>query len=434
MTPPIEAPSPTYVGPPTHHGAANNKPIKRIVIHATVGAEPGVKNAALNTVNYSKNTTRKSSFHYIAEDTKSYQYTYDSVVAYHAPPNRGSLGYELCCSLSNKGKGHWSNTDHREMLRVAAKDVAQLCLAYDIPIRKLSVAQVRAGAEGICGHDEVSKAFGESSHWDPGPYFPWATFIRMVQEEAAKLTKIPTKPVVPVTSHTLKFRHMSMQWSDTDAQTKHDIDLIFSSSPHFLTFTEAGKGQNPIARTYMQQKYAKDYHMFFDGFDAAVAVKKTMGGLKDTGYIKVIPGVGGDHPNAGIAWLQIQNEKLGRITLASTHYITKDRLASRKAQNNKIAAELQRLADRTASGAGLFFFGGDFNRDDATQDLVPNTRLTTCWDELQKWPDTLKSVTMDALGSFDDDARVRIQSARTLVSKFNTDHIPVEALYNIKEL
>lgn len=433
MTPKIEAPSPTYVGPPTWHGSSKNKPITRIVIHCTVGAEPGAKNAALNTVNYSKNTSRPSSFHYIAEDTKSYQYTYDSVVAYHAPPNGHSLGYELCCSLSDKGKGHWSNTDHREMLRVAAKDVAQLCLAYNIPIRKLSVAQTRAGAKGICGHDEVSKAFHQSSHWDPGPYFPWGTFIKMVQEEANRLLgREVAKPAA--NSHDLKFRHLSMQWSDSDAHTKHDIDLIFSSTPHFITLTEAGKAQNPFARRYIEQKYAKDYHLFFDNFDAAVAVKKTMGGLKDKGYVKVIPGVAGDHPNAGIAWLQVQNSKLGKITLASTHYITRDRVASRKAQNNKIAAELQKLADKTATGPGLFFFGGDFNRDDQTQDLVPNTRLTTCWDELQKWPNTLKTVTFDALGSFDDDARVRVKSARTLVSKFYTDHIPVEALYNVKEL
>lgn len=427
----IAPPSPTYVGPPTWHGGKTNKPINRIVVHCTVGSEPSVANAAMNTVRYSKRTTRPSSFHYIADHDQHFQYTFDSIVAYHAPPNGHSLGYELCCSLEDKGKGHFSKPAHQAMLKIAAKDIAQLCLAYSIPIRKLSPAQVKAGARGICGHNDVSLAFRESSHWDPGPYFPWATFIAMVKDAAAKLT---AKPVAPApNSHNVKFRHCSMQWSDTAAQKKRDTDLIFSSSPHVITFTEVGRGQNEVGQKYIKE-HANDYYLFFDNFDAAVAIKKTMGKYIDSGYVKVLPGVAGDHPNVGIAWMTVQNADLGKITVASTHYITKDGVPNRKLQNNKIATALQKLADEKASGAGLFFFGADTNRDDATQDVVPNTRLTTCWDELKQWPDTLKSVTFDVIGSFDDDARVRIVSARTLVSAFNTDHKPVEAIYNIKEL
>jgi len=428
----IAAPSPTYVGPPTWHGGANNKPIDRIVIHCTVGSEPGVDSAAMNTVRYSKRTTRPSSFHYIADHDQHFQYTYDSIVAYHAPPNPNSLGYELCCSLSNKGKGHFSDKAHQAMLKIAAKDVAQLCLAYKVPIRKISAAQLKAGARGICGHNDVSIAFRQSSHWDPGPYFPWATFIKMVQAEADKITgKTVVKPTAG--THTVKFRHCSMQWSDTPAQKKRDTDLIFSSSPHVITFTEVGRGQNEVGQKYIKA-HSDDYYLFFDNFDAAVAIKKTLGKYVNSGYIKVLPGVAGDHPNVGIAWMTVENAKLGEITVASTHYITKDGVPNRKTQNNKIATALQELADETASGSGLFFFGADTNRDDATQDVVPNTKLTTCWDELRQWPDTLKSVTFDVIGSFDEDARVRIQSARTLISAFNTDHKPVEALYNIKEL
>lgn len=34
---------------------------------------------------------------------------------------------------------------------------------------------------GICGHDNVSDAFHQSDHDDPGPYFPWNEFIAAVQ-------------------------------------------------------------------------------------------------------------------------------------------------------------------------------------------------------------------------------------------------------------
>lgn len=180
----VAPPSPRYVGPPKWCGSKTNRPIRRIVIHCTAGAEPGTTNAALNTVAYSKRTSRASSYHYIADAGRSYQYVWDSWVAYHAPPNSHSIGYELCCSLSNEGRGHWSGDNHRKMLRICAKDVARLCLAYDIPIRKVSASQLRAGAQGICGHNDVRDAWHQTSHWDPGPHFPWKDFIDMVKQEA----------------------------------------------------------------------------------------------------------------------------------------------------------------------------------------------------------------------------------------------------------
>jgi hypothetical protein len=189
----IDPPSPRYVGPAKWTGSATNKPIKRITIHATVGGEPGLANAAENVVAYSKKTTRPSSYHYIADAYKSLQYVYDSIVAYHAPPNEGSLGYELCCSLSNSGKGHWSDRPHQKMLRIAAKDIARLCLAYDIPIVKLSPLALRLGKKGIAGHHDVSLAWRQTSHWDPGPYFPWKQFITLVKAEADLLLN-PEEP------------------------------------------------------------------------------------------------------------------------------------------------------------------------------------------------------------------------------------------------
>jgi hypothetical protein len=49
------------------------------------------------------------------------------------------------------------------------------------------VADVKAGKRGICGHREVSLAFGQSSHIDPyacdscSGDFPWGQFMDMVQ-------------------------------------------------------------------------------------------------------------------------------------------------------------------------------------------------------------------------------------------------------------
>jgi len=72
------------------------------------------------------------------------------------------------------------------MLKVAAKQCARDAKKWGIPIRKLSVEQVRSGVKGFCGHADITRAFpaDRGSHTDPGPNFPWADFIGMVKAAA----------------------------------------------------------------------------------------------------------------------------------------------------------------------------------------------------------------------------------------------------------
>lgn len=170
-----------YFGPVFHTTKGNNLPIIRIVIHGTVGADA---KGAQGTAKYFQTAASGGSAQYITDSDEAIQCARDSVICWHAPPNPNSLGIEMCCSLSNRGKGHWARADHIAMMHVTAKLTAQKCLQYDVPIRKLTVAQVKAGERGICSHDAVSKAFRQSDHWDPGEYFPWVAFIAMVRAEA----------------------------------------------------------------------------------------------------------------------------------------------------------------------------------------------------------------------------------------------------------
>lgn len=181
-----KAPAPPYVGPANRHGGKGNKPIKRIVLHSTVGpTKPG---SARNIAHMFNTTSRAASAHYVVDAGEVVQDLYDSYVAYHAPPNSGSLGVEIC---DNPGPsesrpysvGRWADGDHRKALLLTAELVAGLCKAYGIPIRKLSPSELRAGHKGICGHIDISHAWRQTTHWDPGE-FPWAEFIRLVKKAA----------------------------------------------------------------------------------------------------------------------------------------------------------------------------------------------------------------------------------------------------------
>lgn len=177
-------PAPTYVGPVAHSSGNANKPINRLVIHCTAGSDA---KGSTGTAAYFRDPDAKGSAHYITDANLTLQSAFDSVVCWHAPPNPHSLGIEMCCSLANDGLGHWALTNHVAMMRRTAKLTAQLALAYNVPVVKLSVAEVAAGKRGICGHWDVSRAFGQSSHTDPEKYFPWGTFMTMVREEVAAI-------------------------------------------------------------------------------------------------------------------------------------------------------------------------------------------------------------------------------------------------------
>lgn len=189
----VAPPSPPYLGPAAHTSSGDNKPIHRIVIHCTVS--PCERGGARDIASYFRSPRAGGSAQYVADPGESVQVVKDSVIAWHAPPNPHSIGYELCDPMAGPAS-RWDDQDHRSMLLIAARDVAQLCLAYGVPVRRLSAADLKAGLEGICGHVDVSQAFRQSTHWDPGPDFPWKRFMRQVEAFAGEMggSKLTGKP------------------------------------------------------------------------------------------------------------------------------------------------------------------------------------------------------------------------------------------------
>ncbi len=95
----------------------------------------------------------------------------------------------------NDGRGpgaapmsRWDDGPHTAMLHNAAELVAQLCLAYNVPIRMVGPVGLRLGRKGICEHSDVSAAWHQSSDWDVGN-FPRRRFVRLVKKEADKIRR-----------------------------------------------------------------------------------------------------------------------------------------------------------------------------------------------------------------------------------------------------
>lgn len=154
--------------------------IRRIVIH--VMEAPLGRNTARNCANYFAECDRDASAHYTVDEWDIYRCLPDNVVAYHAPPNTGSIGVELAGYSSHKP---WLTDPHSlGCLRNGARLVAALCVRHSIPVVRRDWKALRASdARGICGHDAVSLAWKQSDHTDPGKYFPWVAFLGAVRQE-----------------------------------------------------------------------------------------------------------------------------------------------------------------------------------------------------------------------------------------------------------
>ncbi|HET8939209.1 MAG TPA: peptidoglycan recognition family protein [Polyangiales bacterium] len=94
--------------------------------------------------------------------------------------NRYGEGIELC-GRADQTLEQWLDAKSLPMLALAARLVRWRCDANKLPLKWLTAPELQSFQRGITSHAEVSRAFRESSHWDPGPHFPIEAFVSAVQ-------------------------------------------------------------------------------------------------------------------------------------------------------------------------------------------------------------------------------------------------------------
>lgn len=159
--------------------------ITRLVIHATVSAcTPG---GARANGRWFASAQAGTSAHYVIDPAEVVQCLPEDVTGYHAPPNAGSIGIELC-DPQKGSDGRWEDDPHRQMLSLAAELVADLCARHNLPLEYIDAAGLVAGRRGITTHRDVSEAWRKSSHTDPGSGFPMVSFLALARQAAAPIT------------------------------------------------------------------------------------------------------------------------------------------------------------------------------------------------------------------------------------------------------
>jgi N-acetyl-anhydromuramyl-L-alanine amidase AmpD len=162
--------------------------ISLVVIHTMEAPEKvGTARAVANW--FAGPTAPQASAHYCVDANEVIQCVREEDVAWAAPgANRTGIHLEHA-GFANQKLADWNDKYSESTLRRSAALVAAICARYRITIRKLSPADLIAGARGLCGHVDVTNAFHKSDHTDPGPNFPWDDYIELVRaagEEPAR--------------------------------------------------------------------------------------------------------------------------------------------------------------------------------------------------------------------------------------------------------
>lgn len=175
-----------YIEAP-HSGGDYTKVL--IVEHLTIS--PEVHGAARGVIDYWRRA-RTGSTQYVVDNREILQAVPETAYAWAAgtTANRWGIHIEHCGYLQTVRQ--WRDGYSTAELDLSSALTAELAAKHGIPARRIGPAQIREAVRtgnpadgGICGHDDITAAFpGETTHTDPGRYFPWRRFMTLVQQHA----------------------------------------------------------------------------------------------------------------------------------------------------------------------------------------------------------------------------------------------------------
>jgi N-acetyl-anhydromuramyl-L-alanine amidase AmpD len=160
--------------------------VRVIVVHDMEAAERPDTAEAIARYFHEMPDNRQASAHVCVDADSVVQCVHDNDIAYAAPGcNRDGIQIELA-GYGSQSRGQWLDTYSDSLLALGANVAAQYCLKYDVPPIHLTDAELKEGSRGIVGHDQVSRAYKQSDHTDPGPWFPWDVFMNRVTKYLAE--------------------------------------------------------------------------------------------------------------------------------------------------------------------------------------------------------------------------------------------------------
>jgi hypothetical protein len=166
---------------PNHGGSFRTGQPTLIIIHSIEA--PPRKGLAWDLANGWLQTAPVSP-HSITDPTETVDTVHPDTIGWHCGNgNQRGVGLEVT-GYAAWSKAQWLEPDAFAAVRLDAKRAAEYAKQLKIPMRWLSLNQIRAGESGFCTHADIAATLGGTTHWDPGPNFPFETFMKMVHQWA----------------------------------------------------------------------------------------------------------------------------------------------------------------------------------------------------------------------------------------------------------
>ena len=121
------------------------------------------------------NPKRNVASNYIADESTTVQCIREKDISFSAG-HEGNVR-----TISIEAARHAADSRERWLEGTTLDRLANQCACIAFrggpPLVKRSASEFRDGERGLVGHKDISDAFHESDHWDPGPNFPWDVLI-----------------------------------------------------------------------------------------------------------------------------------------------------------------------------------------------------------------------------------------------------------------
>lgn len=178
----------------TAHTRKVPRVVKWIVIHAMQSAErPGTARAvALWFAGKTASPAPKASAHYNVDSTVIIQCVREVDVAWGVNGSNSSTIHVEHAGMSEQTAAAWADVYSTSMLKLSARLVAEIVARHGIPPVFCDAQRLKEGLPGITGHVHMRDAFGKTTHWDPGPNFPWGDYMAAVRREHASILRTET--------------------------------------------------------------------------------------------------------------------------------------------------------------------------------------------------------------------------------------------------
>lgn len=233
---------------PAHYYEGREKILRLIVIH-TMEAPEGPQTAE-NIAAYFASGDVVASAHACVDQDSVVVCLPPSDTAF-AAPGANADGYQIehAGYASQDGTG-WNDAESQAMLRLSAAHAREIALAAGIPLRHLTDDELAAGAAGFVGHDQVSRVYKRSDHWDPGANFPWSQYMSLVNNGEATTEETPIVPEED-SMHFIRSRQ---------------TETIYAVTPTDVTAIGSVKTWQDMVKAY---GLANDYEVSLDNIDIA---------------------------------------------------------------------------------------------------------------------------------------------------------------------